>query len=198
MQRHVLDELRKRTRAQSCVADADAFAFVAEGTRASYVDYLLRSYGFEAPIESACVMVPELTSHTDTSRPRTCFIAHDLIDLGFPAEKLLELTPCPLAPFVDVGQGLGWLYVAERNVMTNRICHRMLRERAPALAEHATYLNCYGGRTEERWHHFGEELDLAAEHGIDPERIVAAALESFEFLHRWLKPPPASTERFSG
>jgi heme oxygenase len=183
----VLEKLQSETEVQSGVVEADALGYVDRCSFEHYRDYLVRCYGFEAPLESACALSPSLASHTATTRPRTRYIAQDLLDLGFPPERLLELTPCPLQPFRDLSEALGWLYVAERNVMTNSKCHRHLRERAPELAARASYLNCYGNATASRWRAFGITLERVAAKA-DLTRITEAAVGAFEFLHRWLKP----------
>jgi heme oxygenase len=183
----VLEKLQSETEVQSGVVEADALGYVDRCSFEHYRDYLVRCYGFEAPLESACALSPSLASHTATTRPRTRYIAQDLLDLGFPPERLLELTPCPLQPFRDLSEALGWLYVAERNVMTNSLCHRHLREHAPELAARASYLNCYGSATASRWRAFGITLERVAAKA-DVTRITEAAVGAFDFLHRWLKP----------
>lgn len=185
MRTRVLEELQIATRLQSTAVQARALDLVANCTRDGYRDYLIRLYGFEAPLESACAMAPLLTSHSATTRPRTRYIAHDLAILGVPPERLLELPPCPLPPFRELAQALGWLYVAERNVMMNVACHRVLVDRDPDLAARASYLNCYGTATAARWRAFGISFERTAA-SVDAQRITVAATASFEQLHRWL------------
>lgn len=183
--RCILDRLQAATEQQSAKVDAGALEIVDSCTLEAFRDYLVRCYGFEAPLESACVMHASLTGHNATTRPRTRYIAQDLVELGVPPQKLLELQPCPLQPFRDLGQALGWLYVAERNVVTNSLCHRHLAARDPDLAARASYLNCYGSNTAARWRAFGISLERVAAK-TDPHRIEATAVEAFDFLHRWL------------
>ena len=187
MRCRVLDKLQTDTRDHCATAEAEALDFIARCDHEGYRDFLVRSFGFETPLESACVLTPGLASHTATSRPRSRYIAQDLLDLGFAPEKLLELDACRLSPFRDLSQALGWLYVAERNVVTNSLCHRQLAKLAPDLAARASYLNCYGAATEARWHRFGLTLDRTAEQA-DPEQITVAAVETFELLLRWFEP----------
>lgn len=186
MRARVLDKLQAETRSHCGRTEEAALRFVEGGSADRYRDYLVRCYGFEAPFESACVMSPTLASHGATTRPRTRYIAQDLVDLGMPPERLLELKPCPLAPFRDLSEALGWLYVVERNVMTNSLCHSRLAESAPALAAHARYLNCYGPATAMRWRSFGVSLERAAAHA-DFDRIANAAVTCFGRLHDWLQ-----------
>jgi heme oxygenase len=189
MRVRIVDRLRAETEKPGGLAEADAFGFVENCSFERYREYLVRCFGFESPLESACVLTPVLASHGATSLPRTRYIAQDLVDLGFAPEHLLELRPCPMQPFRDLGRALGWLYVAERMVLTNRLCHRMLAGHAPDLAARASYLNCYGTETSARWQAFGFSLEQAAAQA-DPNRITAAAVESFEFLHHWLQAEP--------
>jgi heme oxygenase len=187
MRLHVLEKLQQETERLCDAAEAHAFEFVATCSLEQYRDYLVRAYGFEAPLESACVLTPCLASHSATARQRTRYIAQDLVALGFPPERLLELKPCPMHPFRDLSEALGWLYVAERNGITNSRCHGRLAEHAPELAARASYLGCYGPATPARWRAFGIRLERAAA-GVDPDRISAAAVESFARMHRWLQP----------
>lgn len=192
MQLRILEKLQSTTARQSEVVEADALRYIDECSFEHYRDYLMRCYGFEAPLESACALTPALASLTVTTRPRTRYIAHDLADLGFPPERLLELPTCPLQPFRDLSEALGWLYVVERNVVTNTVCHRHLVECAPTLAARASYLNCYGAATAARWRAFGIALDRTAG-TADPERIAEAATDAFDVLHRWLEPDAGAT-----
>lgn len=187
MRARVFDKLQMATRMQRGVMEADALAFAACCDGDQVRDYLVRWYGFESPLESACVMMPGLASYTATTRPRSRYIARDLADLGVPPEKLLEAEPCPLGPFRDLAQALGWLYVAERTVVTNRLCHQRLAKRAPELAACTSCLNCYGATTDARWHRFGVTFERTARHA-DPERIAAVAIESYDALIHWLRP----------
>jgi heme oxygenase len=196
MHLRVLEKLQSETELQSNVVEADALRFVDKCSFEHYREYLMRCYGFEAPLESACAINAALARHIATSLPRTRYIAQDLVDLGFPPERLLELKSCPLQPFRDLSEALGWVYVAERNVMTNSLCHRHLVERAPELAARASYLNCYGAGTAARWRAFGIALERAAAKA-DPERITEAAVGAFDFLHRWLQEEQASTPAIS-
>jgi heme oxygenase len=183
----ILDRLTMATKEPCVVAEADALEFVAHCDEDQYREYLLRCFGFESPFESACVLAQGLPSPPATTRPRSRYIAHDLAELGVPAEKLLEAPPCPLPPFRDLSQALGWLFVAERNVITNYRCHDELAHRAPDFAARASYLSCYGDNTDARWRWFGDALETAAAHA-DPERIAEVAAHAYDLLGRWLRP----------
>ncbi|NVB84354.1 MAG: hypothetical protein HOV81_38615 [Kofleriaceae bacterium] len=191
----VLDRLNAATRLDACVADTDVVACLGDFSRERYVDYLVRSFCFEEPFECACVMTPALSRYADpASWSRTRFIAEDLVALGLPAEKLLELAPCQLAAFDNVSDALGWLFVAERNVKTNSIVHHQMVQRAPAVAAAAKYMRCYGTATGARWRAFGTSLDQAVADGASEDRMIEAAFAAFDFFHRWLQPEaPAAT-----
>ena len=191
MRGRILDMLESETRTESDAATDQALAFVENCTRDGVRDYLVRSYGFEAPLESAVVMSPCLASHSATTRVRTRCIAHDLAELGFPVERLLEVATCPMPPFRDSVPALGWLYVAERNVLTNARCHRELAARDSDLAALASYLHSYGSATAARWRSFGISFERAAA-DIDPERVAIAAVGSYQQLRSWLRPASAT------
>lgn len=187
MRTRMLDRLQSATRPQCEDFEAGALALVGRCTVDELRAHLGRCYGFEAPLESACALAPMLARHTATSRPRTRYIARDLVELGISPERLLEVRPCPLSPFRSLAQALGWLYVAERNVLTNNSCHRVLASRAPELAARETYLDCYGPALQPRWQRFGIALERAAAHA-EPEHVEASAIESYGRLRRWLLP----------
>jgi heme oxygenase len=187
MRTGILDRLTMATNGSCIVAEADALDFLAQCSGQQYREYLLRCFGFESPLESACALVPRLPSPSATTPPRSRYIAQDLRGIGVPADKLLEAPPCPLPPFRDLGQALGWLFVAERNVGTNQRCFDQLARHDPDLAAHASYLNCYGANTEARWRWFGDALETAAARA-DVDRIADVAIEATELLGRWLRP----------
>lgn len=197
MSNPVLDRLKAATRHEGCVAGADVIACLGDFSRERYTDYLVRSFGFAEAFESACVMTPALARYAEpASWTRTRFIAEDLVALGLPAEKLLELVPSRLGAFENVSDALGWLYVAEHNVMTNSAAHRQMLERAPDVAKLANYLRCYDGAMDARWRALGASLGQAVAHGESEPRMTAAALDAFDFFHRWLQagPRPATVE----
>ena len=191
MRARILDMLESATRTEHDAATEQAVAVVEKCTRDGVRDYLVRCFGFEAPLESAVVMAPSLASHSATTRVRTRCIAHDLAELGLPAERLLEVATCPMPPFRDSVPALGWLYVAERNVLTNALCHRVLAAHDPDLAALASYLHSYGSATAARWRSFGISFERAAA-DIDPERVASAAVGSYKQLRSWLHPASAT------
>lgn len=80
-----------------------------------YLHHLVADYGFQAPLESALAMTPELAHEIDLrERARTSWIVQDLLLLGLGPAKIARLPQCgAIMPFRDIVEALGWAYVGE-------------------------------------------------------------------------------------
>ena len=85
-----LERLAKQTAVHRCVADADRLALTDNpATEEHYTSYLVRTYGFQAPLESALSIVPGLSAHLDLSRRVwSGVLASDLVALGYPPAQV--------------------------------------------------------------------------------------------------------------
>ena len=174
----MLQQLEYATRGYHVAADAARMALLGGTvTREKYIDYLARTFAFEAPIEARLQKVPGLERVVDVaSRLRTGLLASDLRALGSLPDHLMP------APFVGVEQALGWMYVVERGRRMNSLLHRHLQRRIPSVVAIAgNYLaSCAPAGT--RWERLGAALDQVANNHATAEQIMNAALRAFRQL----------------
>lgn len=185
----MIDRLQLETRAHHTAADADLDVLFAQDVSSTdYRLYLVRMYGFEAPLESALSMTPTLELMLDLrQRSRAGLIAQDLMQLGMRAYDVAEL-PQSLAipPFPSAADALGWTYVVERATLAHSVIRAHLQTRLPHEMQIASaYLHAYAGVVGRRWRAFGATLDEIARHPAIADRIVAAAQDGFRCQRRW-------------
>jgi heme oxygenase len=141
-------------------------------TRVDYVRFLSAMWSFHAGIEPALDRVIGWAS-----RRKVPAIEHDLRALG----EAIPHRTCAPPPLPDLDSALGAAYVVEGSTLGARVLHRHL---VPRLGlEEARFLSAYGERTIPMWRAFASEL--AAREG-DADRIVAAAVDTFLALERFL------------
>src|SRR5438093_1431948 len=88
--------LNLETRPHHAIADAGWLGLLERTMRRrDYVDQLLATYGFEAPLEAALAYTPHLRSVIDLrARSRAGLLAQDLLALGFSAAGLATVPQC--------------------------------------------------------------------------------------------------------
>ncbi len=185
----MIERLHSATRMMHVDADADFDLLFREDTRhADYLLFLTRQYGFEAPLEAAFAMTPNLALMIDLyERQKAPLLAQDLLALDVSPFELSSLPLCLRVPqFRGAAEALGWMYVIERATLAHNVIRRHLVTRLPkAMREASYYLQAYNGMVGTRWREFGNVLDDVARHPALAERIADAALEAFRVLHRW-------------
>lgn len=166
------------------------------GAGASWLDYrmyLVRMFGFHAPVERALGAVPDLEDvvvDAGLRNNKVALLAHDLVSLGVDRRDLVAMPRMVVPALDDLPEALGWMYVLEASTLDSRDLSRHLAQHLPAeLASASAYLGCYGAEVHARWADFGEALDDYAMESGHGDRIVAAATECLVRLHRWLRPP---------
>lgn len=174
----MLQQLEYATRGYHVAADAGRLALLAGTlTREKYVDYLARTFAFEAPIEARWQQTPRLERVIDVAgRLRTGFLASDLRALGCPPDHLMP------ASFVGVEQALGWMYVVERGRRMNSLLHRHLQRRIPSVVAIAGNYLASCAPAAARWERLGVTLDRVARDHASAEQIINAALRAFRQL----------------
>jgi heme oxygenase len=184
--------LNLETRGHHPSADAAWHRLVAPGrptTREDYRALLERAYGFDSPLESALAYTPHLDSIADAHRRfRSGFIAQDLLTLGAKPTELTRVPQCMIAPFANVAEALGWLYVHERATLVHEAIRAELVARLPGVERATSYLSAYDGSVGARWHELGQALDRIAVSATVEQRIVDAAHDAFRALDRWFAP----------
>ncbi len=154
-----------------------------------YRDYLIRTYGFEAPLESALSFSSALDMMLDLrGRARAGLIAQDLLRLGMRPAAVADLPLCLTVPqFRGTAEALGWMYLVERSALAHAIICRHLMTCIPeVMVKASSYLQSAGGMLGTRWRQFGAALDEIAQHPAVADRIVASASEAFRCQRRWM------------
>ena len=181
----MLQQLDYSTRGYHVSADAPRLALLGPNvTQAKYVDYLSRTYAFEAPIEARWQATPGLDRVIDVPRRlRTGFLASDLRAVGCAPDNLMP------ASFVGIEQALGWMYVVERGRRMNGLLQRHLRQRMPAVLAIAGNYFAASSPVGTRWEQLGVTLDQVARHSAIADQILNAAHRAFRAL-RLTQPLP--------
>jgi heme oxygenase len=173
-------------------ADADAVCdllFRPDTAAGDYLLYLVRQYGFHAPLESALAMTPGLELLIDLKeRFRAGYIAEDLLSLGLRPTELTELPQCMAIPhFTSAATALAWMYVSERATLQHGVLRGHLLTTLPSeLPRAQTYLSSYAGLAGSRWRQFGQALDGYARTTAVADEIVEAAHTAFRARAQWM------------
>jgi heme oxygenase len=185
----MIDRLNAETRVHHADADADLDAlFRSDVTATHYLVFLMRSYGFEAPLESGVALTPRLELVIDPRpRARAGLLARDMMALSLRPAEVAELPLCLTIPqFRSVSEALGWMYVVERMTLAHNVIRRHLMTRLPIEMEIASsWLGAYDGVAGKRWQELGSALDEVASHPAIADRIVSAAGEAFRCRRMW-------------
>lgn len=186
----MIERLNAETRVHHGHADAELDAlFKPTVTSGHYLMFLMRTYGFEAPLEVAFAMTPRLDLAIDPrSRARAGFLAQDMIALNVRPADVTALPLCLAIPqFRGVAEAFGWLYVAERMTLVHNVVRRHLMTRLPIEMDvGSAYLRAYDGKLGKRWQQLGAALDHVAQHPAIADRIVSAAGEAFRCRRQWV------------
>jgi heme oxygenase len=156
-------------------------------TRWDYLQHLVKSYGFEAPLEAALAYTPQLKQVIDLrERSRAGLAVQDLLALGLSAGDVAKLPQCfPIAPFGSALEALGWMYVNERATLRYDGVLRYLTDRLPAARGALAYLSVYAGNVNRRWNELGHSIDQLARTPQRMATVVTAAHAAFRCLHGW-------------
>jgi heme oxygenase len=186
----MIERLTSETRIHHANADTDLDGlFRNDVTSTHYLMFLMRAYGFEAPLESALAMTPNLDMMLDLRpRSRAGFLAQDMMALSLRPADVTDLPLCFTIPqFRSIAEAMGWLYVAERTTLAHNVIRRHLMTRLPLEMEIASsYLSSYDGIVGKRWQELGAAFDEVAQHPAIAERIVQSAGDAFRARRNWL------------
>lgn len=187
----MIERLNEETSNHHAEADSDLdVLFRKDATSTDYMLYLMRIYGFEAPLESTLVMTPALDLMIDLKeRSRAGLIASDLLALGLRPSQVADVPMCLTVPsFRGAAEALGWMYVVERATLAHSIIrHHLLTKFPTVMARASSYLQSYSGVVGTRWRKFGATLDHVARHPAIADRLVASANEAFRCQRRWVQ-----------
>ncbi|MEO8704015.1 MAG: biliverdin-producing heme oxygenase [Kofleriaceae bacterium] len=187
----MIERLNTETRAYHAEADSDFDILFREDASASlYLVYLMRVYGFEAPLEVALSMTPNLELMIALrERQKSHHLANDLLALGLRPHEVAEVPRCLTIPQArGAAEALGWMYVIERSTLAHSVIRRHLLTKLPREMHRASeYFQCYAGVVGTRWRHFGSVLDDVASSPAIANRIIASAGEAFRAQRRWIQ-----------
>lgn len=192
----MLTRLNLETRAHHPEADYPWLELVSlQASRGQYIDQLVATYGFEAPVEAALALTPHIGDVMALrQRARSGLIVEDLLALGFSPAKIARLPQCRhIAPFRDAAEALGWIYVLERATLLHDTVRSQLASRIPTVSSWA-YLSAYRGVATQRWQELGMVLDAFAIAPAAAEQVVAGARAAFDCLRDWLASEPTERE----
>ncbi|HEX7843600.1 MAG TPA: biliverdin-producing heme oxygenase [Kofleriaceae bacterium] len=147
---------------------------------------------------------------------KAALLAHDLVALGVQRCHLAQLPRMAFPQAQALSEALGWTYVVEAQALRGKHLARRLARHLPAEIQRASaYLGCYGDEAATRWRELGDAIDAfalgrspvpiapaagpsAARHIPEPgelagverscERVIEAARDGLDRLHRWLGP----------
>lgn len=184
--------LRETSQLQSEV-DGLLLLLARPATEQRYLAFCGALWGFHAPLEQRLRGVSGLaqTLVDLEQRCKTELLELDLAEMGVSVPEL-ELRSCNKLPALpDEAHALGACHVLEVCTLGYRHLQRYVSHMLPSLSARAShFLNCYRGRTEERWASFAEQLRLAAareERAIDPEAVLEGALETLLSARQWFQ-----------
>lgn len=184
-----LIRLDVETRAFHAEASAPWLDLVAPGRhvgRYEYVEQLVATYGFDAPLEAALAYTPHLDGFIDVApRFRSGLLAQDLLALGLGPSGLAGLRQCMIAPFASVAEAFGWLYVHQRATLLYESVRSELVDRAPEIAGATSALCIHAGKVGEMWDALGPALDRVARTTAVEDRVIQAAHDAFRTLIAW-------------
>ncbi|MBV8762334.1 MAG: hypothetical protein JO257_33905 [Deltaproteobacteria bacterium] len=175
-----------------CVADADRLALTDHpATRERYVDYLVRLYGFQAPLESAFSLVSGLPPDVAVrEREWTRTLVSDLQALGYSLERVLYTPLHKRRPFRSAAEALGWLYVAEVTRNGHQLLRHFLARKVPDVLLGASPE--IGRVSHDQWQALSSALDDVASSDEAQGELHDAALDAYDAQHRWFRPDAPS------
>jgi len=183
----MLTRLAAASRVHQSIAHSDGLELISIGRGDSrYLAYLVKRYGFEAPLESALAVTPGIAGVIELHpRRQSRMIVDDLVALGMPLARVLEIPHAHVCAFRDLRDALGWLYVSDRSAATHDVVAREVVRKMPNLAPVVRWSAAHdllGGRDA-----VGRALDAVAVTSQDERRIIDAAVQAFEHQHSWLR-----------
>jgi heme oxygenase len=180
----MLTRLKRNAQSEHVAANIDRLSLLhLEANPASYRDYLLKIYGFEAPVEHALARTPGLDAVVDlAARSHLRLLRADLADLGVTEVSTVPL--CRGVPrFATVGEALGWMYVVEHNATLHGQVRRHLHKRVGPQRDSYLLAGERDGAT--RVQELGALLDRFAREPDTARHVVEAVKSAFRRQRQW-------------
>ncbi|HTL32617.1 MAG TPA: biliverdin-producing heme oxygenase [Kofleriaceae bacterium] len=166
-------------------ADEDRLAALSYSSIDEYRAFLLRVFGFEAPIEEAIGMLRQLEVRFVRDRARSPLLKSDLLALGLSESQLAEAPRSSAISIRTVADALGWMFVLERQTLLAGLVRRQLQQKLGASIP-VEYLGAYGETPGARLRELGTRLGNLA-HVHTPAAIVDAAHTAFRAQRQWYR-----------
>lgn len=183
----LLEELKRKTRAQHDHLEARIQIENHLKNLASYRALLERWYGWYAPWEALAAKSssPRIANFL-CSRWKTPLLMEDL--------RLLNgSTAVPLARIAAPSSEAGWIgaiYVVEGSTLGGQIIARRVKERLRLDRERGcAFFSSYGDELGPKWREFGDFASQVVP-ATETDAAVAAAKQTFEAIEDWLCPDP--------
>ena len=189
----MLSRLNRETQSLHQTANADRVQPIPD--QDSYVRYLERIWGFEAPVEAALARTPGLREVIDLrGRTQIKLLRADLASLGMRMPSSLPC--CRNIPVLAIADALGWMYAVEHNALHHGQVRKQLEKRIPyVVASAGSYLTGGERSAAVRLSELGIALDALARDSTLVDRIVQAAKLAFTFQRQWFRQLAPSSER---
>lgn len=160
-------------------------------TRPEYITAVRRLGGFHAAAEERLSGFGHNMPLNLDARRKAHLAVRDLRDLGLDAEDNSALSTCPFAPDpVSIHAAFGVLYVLEGATLGGRVLVRHLRQSIGVDgARGASFFHPYGQQTGVMWRDFCRATERAARGDDSRVRMVRAAQDAFDAMHRWISVP---------
>jgi heme oxygenase len=164
-------------------ADDDRLAALSITSLADYRAFLVRVFGFEAPIEEAVSRVCQLDMRFIRDRARMPLLRRDLMELGYSEQQFSHFARAPGIVIRSGTEALGWMFVLERQTLLAGLVQRQIKQ-ALGTDTPLGYLGASGDKPGARFREFGTRLgELARTHS--PTTIVEAANAAFRIQRQW-------------
>jgi heme oxygenase len=189
----MLTRLKRNAQSEHVAANIDRLSLLhLEATPASYRDYLVKIFGFEAPVEAALARTPGLDAVIDLgARSHLQFLRDDLADLGISDVSALPQSR-RVPAFRTVVEALGWRYVLEHNATLHGQVRRHLHKQVGAQRD--SYLAAGERMGTTRVQELGTVLDRIAREPETARQVVEAVKNAFRCQRQWFAPalrPPS-------
>lgn len=152
-----------------------------------YCDLLARFYAYYLPLEDSLQQTAD--RRLMAGRWKCAALADDLRALGMGSAELRSIAPASIPPLRSVADAVGALYVVEGSTLGGMILARHFSARFGLTSRCGlAFFTCYSERTGEMWQRYLASLS-AFDNPRDADRVVAAAVSTFESLAAWLTQP---------
>ena len=188
----ILKHLKEATGSRHAALESRLPLLETSMSRARYLQFLQRFYGYYAPLEAQLLALPHwhALDFDYVGRHKTPRLVQDLRALDETAEAIGAVALCQQLPaLASPGQLLGCLYVIDGATLGGQIISRHLAANLGLTpSSGVAFFGGYGAQTGSRWKAFCAMLTANAAGPGRQDDILASASQTFETLGHWLFP----------